>query len=184
MKLLYDFFPIVLFFVAYKAYDIYVATAVAIAAAFLQNGLFWWKHRRFERMHVVSLGLIALLGGLTLLLRDNTFIMWKPTVINWLFAAVFAGSHLIGKKTLVQRMLGGQIELPGPVWTRLNLSWVAFFLVSGAANLYVAYHFSEAAWVNFKLFGLLGLTLLFLVLQAVYLARYLPETSDDRKSDS
>lgn len=179
MKLLYDFLPIILFFAAYKMYDIFIATAVAIVAAFIQNGLFWLRHRRFEQMHLVSLAVLAVFGGLTLLFRDDTFIKWKPTVINWLFAAVFAGSHLIGNKTLVQRMLGSQIELPAQIWSRLNLSWVGFFLVSGAANIYVAYRFSQDAWVNFKLFGLLGLTLVFLVVQAVYLARYLPQTNED-----
>lgn len=183
MKLLYDFFPVILFFIAYKAYDIFVATAVAIVAAFVQITLFWLKHRRFEKMHLVSTGLIAVMGGLTLLLRDNTFIMWKPTVINWLFAIAFLISQFAGNKTLVERMLGSQVSLPAAVWTRLNLSWVAFFLVSGGLNIYVAYHFSESTWVNFKLFGLLGLTLVFIVAQAVYLARYMPQQEANGESD-
>ena len=183
MKLLYDFFPVVLFFIAYKLFDIFVATAVAIVAAFLQVTLFWLKHRRFEKMHLVSLGLIAVLGGLTLLLRDSTFIMWKPTAINWLFAAAFLLSQFIGDKTLVERLLSKQVSLPAVIWTRLNLSWVVFFIVSGALNIYVAYHFSEATWVNFKLFGMFGLTLVFIFIQAIYLARHIPQQNTDRESD-
>lgn len=179
MKLLYDFLPIILFFVAYKIHGIYIATAVAIAAAFLQVGFFWLKFRRFERMHLVSLGLIAVLGGLTLALKDPTFIKWKPTLVNGLFALAFAGSHFIGRQPLVQRMLSKQIELPNPVWTRLNLAWVIFFTVSGLLNIYVAYHFSEETWVNFKLFGLLGLTLVFLLGQAVILAKYIPQQNEN-----
>ena len=178
MKLLYDFFPIIIFFIAYQQYGIFVATGVAIAAAFLQVSLYWLKYRRVERMHLISLALIAVLGGLTLLLRDNTFIMWKPTVVNWLFAAAFLGSHWIGNKPLVQRMLDQQIELPAQVWQRLNISWVVFFFASGLLNIYVAYTFSEATWVNFKLFGLLGLTLVFLVAQGIYLANYISHTEN------
>jgi intracellular septation protein len=185
MKLLYDFFPILLFFIAYKLYGLYAATAVAIGASLLQVGFFWLKHRRFERMHLISLALIIVLGGLTLFSRDATFIKWKPTLVNWLFAVVFAASHFIGAKPLVARMLSQQIELPDSVWVRLNLSWIAFFLLAGAANLYVAFYYRpeldeavrEALWVNFKLFGLLGMTLLFVVAQAFYLARHLPHES-------
>ncbi len=173
MKFLFDLFPIILFFLAYKLYDIYVATAVAIAAAFMQTGLYWLKHRKFENMHLVTLGILIVFGGLTLLLRDPIFIKWKPTVVNWLFGAVFLGSRYIGKRTLVERMMSHAISVPGPVWTRLNWAWVAFFMGMGILNLYVAYNFSEDAWVNFKLFGMMGLTIAFVFIQAFYLSRYM-----------
>lgn len=179
MKLLYDFFPIVLFFIAYKAYDIYVATAVAIGAGFLQVGGYWLRHRRFEKMHLVTLALLAVFGGLTLALRDPLFIKWKPTVVNWLFAAVFLGSAYIGRAPLVERMMGHAISLPAPIWRRLNWAWTLFFAAMGAANLYVAYGFSEEVWVNFKLFGMLGLTLAFVLAQGFYMARFAePEESE------
>ncbi|MDQ2696473.1 MAG: septation protein A [Pseudomonadota bacterium] len=173
MKFLFDFLPILLFFIAFKLYDIYVATAVAIAATALQTAWLWFSQRRVERMPLITLGLIVVLGGATLLFQDETFIKWKPTAVNWAFAAVFLGSQFIGKKTLVERMLGQNMALPAAVWVRLNLAWVAFFAAMGIANLYVAYHFDTDTWVDFKLFGMLGLTLAFVVLQAFYLARHL-----------
>lgn len=175
MKLLFDFFPILLFFIAYKMYDIYVATAVAIAAAFVQVGLFWIQHRRVEKTHLVTLALLVVFGGLTLVLQDETFIKWKPSVINWLFGMVFLGSQFIGKKSIVERMMGANLALSAPVWTRLNLSWAVFFLALGFANLYVVYNFDTDTWVNFKLFGMMGLTIAFIIGQAIYLSRYMRE---------
>ena len=183
MKLLFDLFPILLFFVAYKLHDIYVATAVAIIAAFIQVGWFWWRHRRFETMHLVTLGLIAVLGGATLWLHNEDFIKWKPTVVNWLFGIAFIGSQFIGRKTLVERMMGAAIQLPAAIWRRLNWSWATFFLLLGAANLYVVYHFDTDTWVNFKLFGMMGLTLAFMVVQAFYLARHIKTEPDSQGSD-
>ncbi len=173
MKLLYDFFPILLFFIAYKAYDIYVATAVAIVAAFVQTGLYWLKHRRFENTHLITLGLLVVFGGLTLILHDPVFIKWKPTLVNWLFGIGFLGSLFIGEKPLVERMMGHAVALPALIWRRLNWAWIWFFLAMGALNLYVAYNFTEETWVNFKLFGMLGLTVIFVVLQSVYLSRHI-----------
>jgi intracellular septation protein len=129
-------------------------------------------------MHLVTLGLVIVLGGATLVFRDPTFIKWKPTVVNWLFGAAFLASQIFTSKPLVQRMMSTAITLPTSIWSRLNLAWVIFFLVSGMANLYVAYQFTEAVWVNFKLFGMLGLTLLFVVGQAFYLNRYLNPSED------
>jgi intracellular septation protein len=177
MKFLFDLFPIILFFGAYKLYDIYVATAVAIGAAFVQTGLFWLKHRRFEKMHVITLGILVLFGGLTLVLRDPVFIKWKPTVVNWLFGAAFLGARLFSRTTLVERMMGHAISAPAFVWARLNWAWIVFFLGIGLLNLYVAYNFSEETWVNFKLFGMMGLTLVFVFGQAFYLSRYM-ETAE------
>lgn len=177
MKLLFDFFPILFFFIAYKFFDIYVATGVAIVSTFLQIGISWFKTRTVETMQLVTLAVILIFGGLTLYLHDEQFIMWKPTVINWLFGAAFLVSHLFGHKTAIERMLGTNLTLPNPVWRRLNLGWVLFFLCMGAANLYVMSHFDRDTWVNFKLFGMLGLTLVFIVLQSMYLSRYMVEPS-------
>ncbi len=172
MKILFDFFPILLFFIAYKLYDIYIATAVVIVATFVQVGLFWSRHKRFEKTHVITLVVVTLFGGATLLLRDPIFIKWKPTIANWLFGVAFLGSQFIGAKPFVQRMMGAALELPDRLWRRLNLSWVAFFVSMGIVNLYVAYNFSESTWVNFKLFGMLGLTLLFVIIQGFVITRY------------
>lgn len=177
MKFLADFLPILLFFIAYQLYDIYVATAVAIAASALQIGYLWLFGKKIEKMHLVTLGLLIIFGGLTLALRDPLFIKWKPTVVNWLFAAVFLGSQFIGKKSMIERMMGHAIELPVRIWTRLNISWGVFFLVSGILNLYVAFNFAEETWVNFKLFGMLGLTILFVILQSFYMARHIQDQS-------
>jgi intracellular septation protein len=174
MKFLFDLFPVILFFVAFQLWDIFVATAVAIAASFVQIGWLKLRGRRIDKMLWVSLGLIVVFGGLTLLLRDKTFIQWKPTVLYWLFGAVLAGASLTGRN-LLRSMLSEQVQLPAPVWARLNWSWVGFFAFMGAANLYVAYTFSESAWVNFKLFGGMGLMLAFVLAQAAYLSRYLED---------
>jgi intracellular septation protein len=173
MKFLFDFLPILLFFVIFKLYDIYLATAVAIAASTLQVAWLWLQHRKVESMPLVTLALIVVLGGATLVLQDETFIKWKPTAVNWLFGAVFLGSQFIGKKTITERMLGANMALPRTVWSRLNASWVIFFVAMGVVNLYIAFNFDTETWVNFKLFGMMGLTLVFVLGQAFYLARHL-----------
>jgi intracellular septation protein len=175
MKFLFDFFPIVLFFIAYKIYGIYVATAVAIAASFFQVGQYWLKHRRFENMHLATLALITVFGGLTLALQDETFIKWKPSIVNWLFGIVFLGSQFIGKKNIVERMMSHSITLPAFIWPRLNMAWSIFFIALGFANLYVMSYYDTSTWVDFKLFGMMGLTLAFLVVQGFYLARYIQD---------
>ncbi|MGR9108980.1 MAG: septation protein A [Gammaproteobacteria bacterium] len=182
MKLLVDFFPILVFFFAYKFFGIYVATAVAIAATVVQVCAVWFKTHRIETMHIVTLGVIVVFGGATLLFRDETFIKWKPTVINWLFGFAFLASQLFTRKPIVERLMGHALELPAPIWRRLNLGWALFFILLGAANLFVIYSFDTNTWVNFKLFGMLGMMVLFLVLQAIYLSRYLntePETQSE-----
>lgn len=176
MKQLFDLFPILLFFVAYKLYGIYAATVTAIVASIIQVAFYWFKNRRFEIMHLVSLGIITVFGGATLVLQDEMFIKWKPTVLNALFALAFLGSQWIGQKPLIERMMGGHVQAPSIVWRRLNLIWAAFFLLLGAINLFVVYNFDTDTWVNFKLFGLLGLTLLFVLAQSMYLFRFMPET--------
>ncbi len=172
MKFLFDFFPIVLFFVAFKFAGIYVATGVAIAASLLQVGWLKFRRKRVHPMLWTSLGIIVVFGGATLFLQDETFIKWKPTVLYWLFGVVLAGAALVFRKNLIRAMLAEQVQLPEPIWGRLNWAWVGFFVFMGAANLYVAYNYSTDLWVNFKLFGGMGLMLLFVVIQSVFLAKY------------
>ena len=175
MKMLFDIFPVILFFAAFKLYDIYVATAVAIAATFAQIGWVWMRHRKVDKMLWVSLGVITVFGGATLLLKDDTFIKWKPTVLYWLFGGVLAVAAFAFKKNLVRSMMEHQVSLPDEIWTRLLMSWIGFFAVMGILNLYVAYNFSLDAWVNFKMFGGIGLMLAFVVLQAVMLAKHVQD---------
>jgi intracellular septation protein len=181
MKLLTDFFPLLLFFAAYRIWNIYVATGVAIVASVAQVGWFWSKNRRIEPAHGITLVVILLFGGLTLALRDETFIKWKPTIVNGLFAVVVLGSQVLGRTPAIQRLLGSQMQLPDPVWRKLNLSWGLFFLVMGALNVYVAFIYGShlddetrtSHWVNFKVFGMVGLTLVFSLAQVPFLSRHM-----------
>lgn len=179
MKFLFDLFPVILFFAAYKFAGIYVATGVAIAATFAQIGWVRFRHGKVDKMLWISLGLIVVFGGATLLLRDPTFIKWKPTILYWIFASVLLGSALLFRKNLIRAMLEAQVTLPEPLWTRLNLAWAAFFAAMGGLNLYVAYGYSEADWVNFKLFGGMGLMLAFIVAQGLVLAKYIQEDKSE-----
>jgi intracellular septation protein len=180
MKFLFDFFPVILFFIAFKLADIYVATAVAIAATFIQVGWLKLRGKRVEPMLWASFAIIAVFGGATLALQDETFIKWKPTVLYWLFGAVLAGAVLF-RRNLIRVMLSEQVHLPDAVWSRLNWSWIGFFAFMGAINLYVAYNYSTDHWVNFKLFGGMGLMLLFVLAQALVLSRYVEEKSQPSK---
>jgi len=175
MKFLFDLFPVLLFFVAFKLADIYVATGVAIGASVLQVAWLKLRGKRVDPMLWASLAIIAVFGGATLLLQDETFIKWKPTVLYWLFGAVLATSALVFRRNLIRSMLSEQMQLPDAVWSRLNLSWAGFFAFMGAANLYVAYNYSTDLWVNFKLFGGIGLMLLFILAQSVFLAKYVAD---------
>lgn len=184
MQLLFDFFPVVAFFVAYKLAGIYIATAVIIAAVIVQTSVQWLRHRKVSSMALISGVLVLIFGGLTLLIQDEAFIQWKVTIVNWLFAAAFLASMLFGERTLIERLLGESVQLDRSLWRRLNLAWTAFFLVLGALNLYVVYSFSMDAWVNFKLFGLLGLTLVFALGQGVWLASKIPAEKSAGNSNS
>jgi intracellular septation protein len=175
MKFLFDLFPVILFFIAFKVSGIYVATAVAIVATFAQIGWLLARGRKVDTMLWVSLAIIVVFGGATLLLQDETFIKWKPTVLYWLFGAVLAGATLFFRKNLIRKLMQEQISLPERVWGRLNASWIGFFAVMGVANLYVAFNFSTDTWVNFKLFGGMGLMLAFVVGQSLLLAKYVEE---------
>jgi len=196
MKLFFDFLPIALFFIAYKfgggiyhwggqEYDlkgIYVATAVMIIASVLQVTITWLLTRKVEKSHLITLVLVLVLGGATLWLQNPDFIKWKPTAVNWLFALAFIGSHVFTDKSLLERMMAEHIQLPNAIWFKLNVAWVLFFIGSGLANLYVAFNFDEATWVNFKLFGLLGLTIAFIIGQSIYLSRHIIESPESESS--
>lgn len=181
MKFLFDFFPILLFFVAFKFFDIYVATAVAIVATFIQIGYYWFRHHKVEPMHLVTLVLIAVFGGATLVLHDEVFIKWKPTILYWGMALAFLGSQYIGAKNLTRRMMDKAITLKVDIWGRLNLMWVLFFVFLGVANLYVMYNFDTATWVNFKLFGLMGLMFVFIIAQSIYMAPYIENEKNEKE---
>lgn len=173
MKFLFDFFPIILFFAAFKVSGIYAATAVTIAATFGQIGWVWFKYRKVEPTLWMSLGVVVVFGGATLLFHDETFIKWKPTVLYWLFAAILAGAQLLQGKNLMRALMGKQMQLPDPVWDKVNWSWVGFFALMGVLNIVIAYRFSTDLWVDFKLFGSLGLTFAFVLGQSLLLARHL-----------
>ncbi|MEN9501601.1 MAG: hypothetical protein RI964_886 [Pseudomonadota bacterium] len=203
MKFLFDFFPVALFFLVYKFFGdlpaswiavanqlplmnlqqsepkdaILLATLVIILATILQNALYFVLHHRFERMHLITLGILLVFGTLTLFLKDPLFIKWKVSIINWAFGLAFIGSQYVGsRKTLAERIMSNTIQVPPPIWQQTNLMWAIFFIGVGFINLIVAYNFSENAWVNFKLFGVMGLTFVFIIAQVFYLQRYAIET--------
>jgi len=199
MKFLFDLFPVIAFFAAYMVAErlptqaaaiandvlgslggqvvaiqapILLATLVAIIATAGQVGYLLARRRKVDKMLWISLAIIVVMGGATLILRDTRFIRWKPTVLYWAFAVVLIVSDLVFKKNLVRAMMKEQMTLPNSVWTRLNLSWAGFFAVMGVLNLYVAYYFTESVWVKFKLFGTMGLMVVFIVAQALMLSRF------------
>jgi intracellular septation protein len=170
MQLLFDFFPLIVFFAAYLAYDLYVATAAIMVALALQIAYQWLRHRKVNKMLLISGALVLVFGSITLALRNPLFIQWKVTVVNWLFAAAFLGSQLFSEKTFTQRMMGHAIELEPALWRQLNILWVVNFAVIGALNLYVMYNFDEQTWVYFKTWGMIGLSLLMAVGQAIWIS--------------
>jgi len=178
MQLLFDFFPVIAFFVTYKITgNMFLATGVIIVAVIAQTGWQWFRHRKISQMALISGVLVLIFGGLTLAIHDKAFIQWKVTVVNWLLAIGFLASRFFGDKLLIERMMGENVQLERPVWETLNWAWILFFAALGAINLYVVYNFSEEAWVNFKLFGMLGLTLVFAVAQAIWLSSKMPAES-------
>ena len=183
MKFLFDLFPVILFFVAFKFAGIYVATAVAMGATVAQIAWVWFRHRKVDTMLWVSLAVIGVFGSATLLFQDETFIKWKPTVLYWLFGATLAIAQLAFRRNLIRAMMGKQMELPEAAWTRLVWSWAGFFAFMGALNLYVANNFSTDVWVNFKLFGGMGLMFVFVMAQAFFISRHIPDedTAEGKK---
>ena len=182
MKLLLDFFPILLFFAAFKFAGIYAATAIAIVATILQIGYLRYKTGKVEPMQWISLGVIVLFGGATLISHNDTFIKWKPTVLYWLMGSALFIGQLVFKKNLLKSLMGAQMDLPEDAWRLTQWSWVGFFAVMGCLNLWVAFNFDTDTWVNFKLFGGMGLMFVFVIAQALVLSRYM--TTDDAKDPS
>ncbi len=178
MKLLFDLFPVILFFVAFKKFGIFAATAAAIAATIVQIVWAKWRHGKVDAMLWVSFAIITVFGGATLLAHDETFIKWKPTVLYWVFAVVLLVSNLLFKKNLMYALLHEKLALPTRVWHQVNLSWSIFFATLGVINLYVAFNYSTDAWVNFKLFGTTGLIFVFVLLQAMALSKYIEEDKE------
>ncbi len=206
MKFFLDFFPVVLFFIVYKFFGdippqfiepanslpfidinpkepkdaIYFATLVLILATLLQNIGHFLIFKKLEKMHLISLGILIAFGSLTLAFKDPLFIKWKVSIFNWFFGAAIIGSQFIGEKPLIERMMSHAISVPKIIWTQINFGWGIFFLFVGLVNIYVAYNFSEETWVNFKLFGVLGLTFVFMIAQGIYLAKHaLPEEQEE-----
>ncbi|HEY2864331.1 MAG TPA: septation protein A [Casimicrobiaceae bacterium] len=186
MQFLADYFPLILFFVAFKLQGIFVATGVAIAASIAQIAYFRWHRGKVAAVHWISFAIIAIFGGATLLLHDETFIKWKPTVLYWLFALVLATGRIAFRKNLLSALLK-DLTLPDPVWSRLTWAWVVFLAAMGLANLYVAFSLAPAVcgtadcatnvWVNFKVWGGIGLFMLAAVGTVASVARYLPGES-------
>ena len=189
MKQFIDFIPLLLFFIVYKIEPriveiaghslsvggIYSATAMLIVSSLVVYGFLFFKQRKLEKSQWLTLIACLVFGSLTLAFHSETFLKWKAPVVNWLFALAFAGSHFIGDKLLIKRIMGHALTLPDAVWTRLNLAWIVFFLFCGAANLFVAFTY-QSIWVDFKVFGSLGMTVLFLIAQGIYLSRHLHDT--------
>lgn len=200
MKLLFDLFPVILFFIAFKYSEknpeiaagwvgsligsamidlklapILLATIVVIAATVAQIVWIWFRHGKVDKMLWVSLALVVVFGSLTLIFQNEAFIKWKLTLLDWVFAASMGFSALVLKKNAIKAMLGEQLKLPETIWNRLNYAWMAFFLAMGTLNLYIAFNFSTDIWVNFKLFGTMGLMLAFMLVQFAMIAKYIEE---------
>ena len=178
MKSFFEILPLILFFVAFKLYGVFVATGVAVAVSLLQVGVLLILRKKVELMQWITLIVLVVFGGVTLLFHDEMFIKWKPTVVNAFFALAFLGSQWVGDRPFIQRMLESKVSLSSQKWKRLNLSWVVFFTFLAVVNLYVAYQFSTDVWVNFKIFGILGLTLVFTLLQGVFLLKGVAEKKE------
>jgi intracellular septation protein len=209
MKFLLDFFPVVLFFIVYKFFGdlppqliegannlpfvsldpkepkdaIYFATLTIIIATLIQNISHWFIFKKLEKMHIISLGILIVFGSLTLAFKDPLFIKWKVSIFNWVFATVIIGSQFIGKKPLIERMMAHAIEVPKNIWRNINFTWGIFFAFVGFVNIYVAYNYSEETWVDFKLFGVLGMTIVFMVAQGIYLAKHAVVDEDEGDSE-
>jgi intracellular septation protein len=179
MQLLFDFLPLAAFFAAYIAFDLYVATATIMVVIALQIAYQWFRHGKVNKMLLISGVLVGVFGAITLILRNPIFIQWKVTVVNWLFAAAFLGSQLFTAKTFTERLMGHAVELEPALWRQLNTLWVVNFAVIGAINLYVMYNFDEQTWVYFKTWGMMGMSLLMAVGQALWISSRTSDRSTD-----
>lgn len=182
MKFLFDLFPVILFFAAFKFYGIYTATAVAIVATLAQIIYCKIRHGVVEKMLLASGVIITIFGGATLLLKDPTFIEWKPTILYWLFAASLIAGQFLFKKNPMRSIMEKQITLPDEIWSKLNIAWAILFISLGFLNLYVAFNYSQDTWVNFKLFGVTGIMFVFIILQTLAISKYLPKDGSEGES--
>ena len=180
MKILFDIFPVLLFFFVFKLFGVYPATAAAIVATILQVAWVKWRHGKVDTTLWVSLGIIVIFGGATLLLHNENFIKWKPTALYWFFSLAILFSRAFLDKNVMQMLLHGKIDMPDQVWQHLNYAWSGFFAVLGCLNLYVAFNFSMDTWVDFKLFGTTGMMLVFILLQAAFLSKHMKEEHQDK----
>lgn len=186
MKFLFDFFPVIAFFIAFyvpedRQQGIYAATYTIMIATLIQICVYWLLYRKFEKMHIITFVVVLIFGGLTIYLQDEVFIKWKPTIVNWCFAVALIASHFIGDKTLFQRMINladEKLQLPDQVWRNVNMSWGLFFIFLGFVNLYVAFSFTTEFWVNFKAWGMTLLNLAFLIAIFAYMYQYLKDTEE------
>jgi intracellular septation protein len=185
MQLFIDYLPVLFFFGAYFYEDIYFATTVLMVVMPLVLLIQWSITRKLNKIYLASTALVLVLGTATLYFRNPLFLYWKPTVLNWAIALAFLGSQFIGDRPFVQRMMAGAAELTSAQWKRLNLIWVVFFAAVGCINLYVAFTYSEAIWVKFKLFGMFGITIVFVIIQTIWLTMIMKENeSADQSSES
>ncbi|UDG83034.1 septation protein A [Candidatus Vallotia lariciata] len=175
MKLLFHLITVPLFFISFKFWSIYVATAMAIVSVLIQVIWSAFRYRHVNLMLWISLALIIVFGSTTLLLHDDRFIKWKTTLLYWALSVAILFSQFVLRKNLIQKALDTHIKLPTLLWGKLNIAWSLFFAALGTANLWVAYRFSSNTWVNFKLFGTTGIILVFIVIQSLYLARHVKE---------
>ena len=173
MKFLFDLFPVILFFVVFKWHGIYAATSVAIVATLVQIAWAKYRHGKIETMLIVSGVIIVVFGGATLLLHDETFIKWKPSILYWFFAVTLLAAEAFWHNNIIRNLMQAQVNLPDVIWRKLNFAWATFFAALGALNLYVAFHYSTDTWVDFKLFGTTGLMLAFVVTQSLYLSKFM-----------
>ena len=178
MKQLFEFIPILLFFAAYKLYDIYIATEVMIAATVIQVAYAWIRYRKVESMQWITLGLVIVFGGATIYLHDEQYLKWKFSIVEWLFGIAFLSSQFFGQKTFIERMMGGNLSLPAPIWKRLNFSWASFFILVGFINVYVMFNYNTDDWVTFKTIIAPGLMVVFMVVQMIFLYKYIPEAEE------
>jgi intracellular septation protein len=207
MKLFFDFLPLILFFGAFKFADanadeaarfatehlgfvvsggvvaateapVLLATVVVMVATLIQIAILLAMRRKVDTMLWVTFGLIAILGGATVWFHDPTFIKWKPSALYWAMGVVLWASQVLFGKNLLQALIGTQLELADPVWRRLNMAWAIFFVLMGFANIYVAYNYSISTWATFKVFGLTGIMLVFMIVQGFYISRHLKDEAD------
>jgi len=209
MKFFLDFFPVVLFFLVYKFFGdlppqfvdlannipfvrvnpeepkdaIYFATLILILSTIIQNIVHFLVFKKLEKMHLISLGILIAFGSLTLAFKDPLFIKWKVSIFNWFFGVAIIGSQYIGKTPLIERMMSQAIDVPKNIWKQVNLVWGLFFLFVGVVNIYIAYTYDEETWVNFKLFGVLGLTFVFMIAQGIYLAKHAIPDDEQKNKD-